>query len=74
MLWSCGFIPNISTTYPVCGHDVGRKGEGWCFAKKSMIGTDLEVIELAKQLEIYENPIDLKILLDNHDEKIQVEI
>ena len=73
MLWSCGFILTSQQhiQYVVM---MLVEGEGWCFAKKNMIGIDLEVIELAKQLELYENPIDLKTLLDNHDEKIQGEI
>ena len=73
MLWSCGYIPTISTTYPVCGEDVGRKGEGWCFAMKSSTYPDLGVIELGRQLELYEEPMKLKISLDKHDQGILVD-
>ena len=70
MLLKNGFIPRISTTYPVCGIDVGRQGEGWCFATKNETISSLDIVEMAKQLDLYEKPQKLKDMLDEHDKNL----
>ena len=70
MLLKNGFIPRISTTYPVCGIDVGRQGEGWCFATKNETINSLDIVEMAKQLDLYEEPQKLKDMLDEHDKNL----
>lgn len=72
LLWSNGFIPRISTTFPVCGVNVGRLGEGWCFATKSEVINNWDVIQIAKQLDLYEHPNELKAMLDEHDKKLDI--
>lgn len=65
-----GFWPLISTMYPVCGVGVGRDGSGWCFAKKSEYLPVESPQELVHLLNLYESPLELKKLLDDHDESI----
>lgn len=74
LLLSQSFEPIVSTTFPVCGKNVGREGEGWCIARKSRSNKIFDPIMASRDFDLYESPQDLKKILDEHDKKLNFDI